>query len=336
MVVSLSPIVRLGGLFAGLAVACGLLLGADCDPENGVVLEPEPQAAQSLPEGDSEPTEASSPVEVPDPLTDLPLSLLATMAAEVPENGRATFRDEVAGVIATYRVGELVREGVALAEVGPAHVTFDRAGRRERLEFDPEPVELRADDVFYPDLADTYTLPNSMADGVQLQPGTGYVVKTPGHAWGTPRVLAAIRDSVRAYHRSSPENPQVHVGDLSKKEGGFFPPHLSHQDGRDVDIGYVLKGSLGHERRFVTATRLNLDRERSWALIRALLDSQVVGYIFMDYELQRLLYDHALRSGEDPQWLASVFQYPHGQGASRGMIRHWRGHQNHFHVRFAR
>ena len=267
-------------------------------------------------------------------MTDLALSLLATMEAAAAEDGRATIRDDEAGVIATYRVGDRVRDGVIVADVGPSHVLLRRGDRDERLEFDVDPVELQADDVFYPDLADPTDLPNTMGDAVQLRPGPGYVVKTPAHAWGTPRAVEAIREAVRAYHRGRPEGPDVHVGDLSKKEGGPFPPHISHQAGRDVDIGYVLQGALAHQRRFTNATRLNLDRDRTWALLGSLLDTNAVGYVFMDYEIQRLLYDQALAAGEDPRRLAEVFQYPRGPSAAHGKIRHWPGHHNHFHVRF--
>ena len=93
-------------------------------------------------------------------------------------------------------------------------------------------------------------------------------------------------------------------------------------------------GPQADVKRFVTATRHTLDRERTWELLRAMIETDAVGYIFLDYGLQRLLYDYAIEDGEDPAFLASVFQYPRGSRAPHGMIRHWRGHGDHFHVRF--
>jgi hypothetical protein len=65
-----------------------------------------------------------------------------------------------------------------------------------------------------------------------------------------------------------------------------------------------------------------------------MLETDAVRYVFVDYGLQRLLYEYAVEAGENPGWLATVFQYPSGSRAARGVIRHWRGHGNHFHVRF--
>ena len=32
--------------------------------------------------------------------------------------------------------------------------------------------------------------------------------------------------------------------------------------------------------------------------------------------------------------LEALFQYPRGKGRAYGIIRHWKGHKDHFHVRF--
>ena len=141
-------------------------------------------------------------------------------------------------------------------------------------------------------------------------------------------------DAIRNYVRAVPDAPVVHIGDISKKNGGPFPPHLSHQAGLDVDIGYVLQGEVSRRVRFSIATYETLDQEKTWALIQALLDTQGVAYIFIDYEVQRLLQPYALSTGEDPDAIAAIFQFPRGRGAPHGVIRHFKGHRNHMHVRF--
>ena len=267
--------------------------------------------------------------------TDLPLSLMATMVADDAARGRATVRDDEQGSITTYAVGDAVRPGVVLVAVQRDAVVLRRGASEERLDFPEEPVTMTGREVFYPDFVDFDARTNTMDDGVQLQPGPGYVVKRPAHAWGTPRTIAAIQAAVRRYTAEGLGGPAVHVGDVSRETGGPFPPHLSHQDGRDVDVGYVLRGESADVTRFVTATHGRLDVVRSWALLRAFLSTERVRYVFVDYGLQRLLYEHARAQGEDPERLQALFQYPRGSAASHGVIRHWRGHANHFHVRFS-
>lgn len=323
-------------------------LAAGCGPDPAVLEGTAPIESQAVASAVDQAPEASSPGEaVPpsagvlggeptDPVTELPLTLLAILAADTPAEGRATIRDGGQGVIATFRAGELIDDEIRLVEVWPEYVVVEHVGERERLEFGEGTVDMSSHDVFYPDLADLDDAPNSMADTTQLQDGPGYVVKHPKNAWGTPRTITAILQGVRTYATRVRGGPEVHVGDVSKREGGPFPPHVSHQTGRDVDIGYVLSGPKANHKRFITATRHNLDVQRSWALVRALLDTQAVRYIFMDYAIQKLLHDQALDAGEDPGWVAGVFQYPKGSRAAHGTLRHWRGHVNHFHVRFQR
>jgi hypothetical protein len=266
--------------------------------------------------------------------TELPLTLLATTVAADPSSSQATIRDDPSGVIRVYRVGDLVWEGTTIAEVEPGAIVLARAGQRERLSMGTGHVELRATDVYYPDLFADEDFAGVLTHGVKLPPGPGYVVKKEDHAWGTPRTIRLLQEALRAYTRGGRGGPKVHIGDISLHGGGVFPPHLSHRHGRDVDIGYVLRGADADVTRFLTATRDNLDVARSWALIEAILATGQVHYVFMDYGLQKLFYEHAVASGLSPQRLAEVFQYPRGEGASAGVIRHWRGHRNHFHVRF--
>jgi LysM repeat protein len=173
-----------------------------------------------------------------------------------------------------------------------------------------------------------------LSGGMQLPEGRHYHVKWQAAAWGTSRTIRAIQSAVSDYKRRMPGGPKVHIGDISKRAGGKFPPHLSHQHGRDVDIGYVLTGKHRDETRFKSANAGNLDVARTWRLIKAFIDTGEVGYIFMDYRIQKLLYEHAEKQGASEDLLDELFQYPRGRGRSHGIIRHWRGHVNHFHVRF--
>jgi hypothetical protein len=325
-------------------LVCVSLLASCAEPAASSVkqTEAEPQvASQASPAAEpvvgraghrAAPTEAMG---LPEPPTELPLVLLATMASADPLQARATIRDEERKVIATYRAGDAIRDGVRLLAVHRKFAILERDGSlHESLVMQDTTVELAADDAFYPDLVDELDLPNSMADAVQLTPGPGYIVKKPVFAWGTPRTVHLLREAARLYGRKVHDGPPIRIGDISKREGGPFPPHLSHQTGRDVDIGYVLKGPQSEVTRFVPAGASNLDRERSWALVDALVSTEGVAHIFMDYDIQGMLYEHAKAQGVDPERLGRLFQYPHGRYAWNGKIRHWKGHHDHLHVRF--
>ena len=292
-------------------------------PEDRSVVDPGPQGAAE-----------DAPAEPAEPETQLPLTLLATTEARDPAASQATIRDAARGTILVHRVGDLVTDETTLVAVERGAVVLGRAGQRERLSMGTGTVELEPTDVYYPDLLAAEDLSSVLAQGVKLPPGPGYVVKNEDHAWGTPRTIRLLQEAIRRYTGGGRGGPKVHVGDISRHGGGVFPPHLSHRHGRDIDIGYVLRGADAEVVRFVTASGENLDVARSWALIEAILASEQVHYVFMDYGLQRTLYEHAMAAGTSPQRLAELFQYPRGEGASAGVIRHWRGHRNHFHVRF--
>lgn len=165
--------------------------------------------------------------------------------------------------------------------------------------------------------------------GVLLPPGRHYDVKWEAGAWGTDETIRAIQSAVSAYKKRMPGGPKVFIRDISKKGGGPFKPHSSHQHGRDVDVGYVLEGKDKG-----TATPENLDVARSWRLIKSFLDTEQVVYVFVDYKLQKPLYEYAKDQGASEEFLDEIFQYPRGRRRAHGLIRHWKGHSDHFHVRF--
>ena len=172
--------------------------------------------------------------------------------------------------------------------------------------------------------------------GVSLEPGKAYFIKRPHLAYGTATTVKAIKAALSRYKqtKAGKGGPQVHVGDISARGGGALRGHKSHQKGIDVDIGLVLKGSDANETRFRTGNAGNLDIARTWALIKAFVDTADVRAVFLDYGLQKLLYEHARKQKVSEAKLDELFQYPRGKGRAFGIIRHWKGHKDHFHVRF--
>ena len=168
----------------------------------------------------------------------------------------------------------------------------------------------------------------------RLEATADIYIKRPHLAFGTAKTVSLIEKAIARYKKKVGRAPKVHVGDISKRGGGALHPHVSHNSGRDVDIGYVLTGDHANRTRFSGVNRDNLDVPRTWALVKSFLDTHEVLYIFMDYSLQKTLYDYARSQGVSEYELDELFQYPRGRGRSHGIVRHWPSHKHHFHVRF--
>ena len=146
--------------------------------------------------------------------------------------------------------------------------------------------------------------------------------------YGTSEMVDAIIAAVDAVHMRHPNSPVLAVGNLSRKHGGRFPPHKSHQSGRDADIGYYLK--VGHNpKRLKLARTRTLDVPRTWTLFESLLADNKVEYIFSDRRLMRLLHRHA----RDVRKLSKEKLRAYFTGPGH-IIRHLKGHADHIHVRF--
>lgn len=169
-----------------------------------------------------------------------------------------------------------------------------------------------------------------LLNGVRMPAGERWTLTDPAHAWGTPETVESLIRAIDRVHAVHPGTQPLVVGHLSAKGGGRLRPHKSHQSGRDVDLGfYYADPSKGW---YAVANAKNLDRARTWTLVKALLESGTVEMILVDTSLQKLLRDHALSAGDDPAFVDEVFQI---SGKSRfPLIRHAKGHATHLHVRF--
>jgi murein endopeptidase len=169
----------------------------------------------------------------------------------------------------------------------------------------------------------------SLYNGVLMVDGPHWVVVNPERAWGTEETLASLASAIESVNRTFPDSPKLYVGDISGHRGGYIRPHHSHQSGRDVDLGlYYSKGSAW----FVRARADNLDRPRSWALLRALIDDPNVEVVFVDRSIQKLLREYAESAGESRERLDALFEPK--SAFSDKLVRHEWGHLTHFHVRF--
>lgn len=194
--------------------------------------------------------------------------------------------------------------------------------------FRPDDLVRKPESVAHVDVA-----PNVVATA-RLPEGLGYRIKRPHLAFGSERTVALLVEVFERYRRHAKGGPLINVGDISRKGGGRLKGHRSHRRGVDVDIGLVLKGEDANVARFLNATPDNLDVRRTWLLVRELLETGEVRYIFLDYRVQAQLYEYALEHGVEERQLDEWFQYPRGIGRNHGIVRHWRNHRNHLHVRF--
>ena len=172
-----------------------------------------------------------------------------------------------------------------------------------------------------------------------LPPGDGYYIRHPARAFGTETTveltLRAISETLDGY----PDEHVLAIGDISAPSGGTITEHHSHQSGRDIDIGlFYMDKPEGYPASFIHADEDNLDCAATFKLLESFLatsdDDGGVLMVFLDFDVQGILYHWALDQGISERRLDRIFQYPHGRGSSEGIVRHEPNHDNHMHVRF--
>jgi murein endopeptidase len=171
---------------------------------------------------------------------------------------------------------------------------------------------------------------------VPMPEGEGYFLRSyRPRSWATRNTIEALITAFSAYAQKYPEGPRVNLGDLSKRRGGKVTPHSSHQSGRDVDFGLIVTDAPDpkHPEHFQYANAQNLDAEKSWFLIHALIKTGEVQKIYLDAKLQKLLYVEAAKTLNDEE-LKAIFPLPRHKDSASAIFQHWKGHKNHFHVRF--
>ena len=169
-----------------------------------------------------------------------------------------------------------------------------------------------------------------LRSGRQLDSGNGFRVRRSERAWGNELTVVAIQNGISRVQARYIDVPDVVVADLSYERGGPMSPHVSHQNGRDVDISYY-RNDCDDECDWQEVGADELNVELQWYLFRLWIDQGLVEYIFVDTDLQRPLYDYAQARGATDEQLEEWFEIHDGSG---GYIRHEPGHDDHFHARF--
>ncbi len=158
-------------------------------------------------------------------------------------------------------------------------------------------------------------------------------VRNPDACWGGPEIQEVLRRAAQGVRQAHPGGERLVVGDASRRNGGRFRPHYTHQLGRDVDMRYFLTGGTIGDYEYRPVTRANMDLPRNWTLIASFASLKSVDRILMDYRHQRSLWRYARSIGISKVALERVFSYPRGRAVKGALIQHARGHWNHLHVR---
>ncbi len=91
--------------------------------------------------------------------------------------------------------------------------------------------------------------------------GVGFTTHSAAYRqWGMPRMVNGLVSLGRCWNYSHPGRV-LNYGDISKYGGGYFPPHVSHRNGVDVDMqpittsgsaGYTYVGSWNYSRAYTS------------------------------------------------------------------------------------
>lgn len=168
----------------------------------------------------------------------------------------------------------------------------------------------------------------ALFNGVQLAEQPGLRLRSPHLSWGTETTIRSIERVVAEVRCRYPDTPPLAVGNVSRREGGWLRSHRSHQSGLDVDLGFYYRHGYDW---YLEATEDNLDRERTWALIDALVAMGNVQYVFVDRRIEAWLEETAVRAGLDEARRVAIFE---GTPTEPAIVLHARGHDDHLHVRF--
>lgn len=172
----------------------------------------------------------------------------------------------------------------------------------------------------------------SLAYGNWLGEGHGYRLRFPKNAYGVDGVLKTLKSCARRIKDNYPGTPDILIGDISRPGGGAFPPHESHQSGRDVDVGYYLLSNAQNETLFRVKPG-DIDYAKTWAHLRCYLTTDKVVRVYIDRRIQVAMIDWLRKKkAVDEGQIQRLFAV---EGGDEALVQHAKEHDTHMHVRFA-
>jgi penicillin-insensitive murein endopeptidase len=182
-------------------------------------------------------------------------------------------------------------------------------------------------------------------EGVFLSPGGALrhlaIGASEARYFGSRALVTLVRAVASRIDAVVP-GARLAVGELSARKGGDLRGHRSHENGRDVDLGFFVVDETGRSVELPSLARIHFDGTieyedgryafdpaRNWLLVQALLESDAatVQHIFTHERVRAMLLDEARRQGAPEEIVRrarQVLHQPHG---------HVTPHANHFHIR---
>ncbi|MEM6991516.1 MAG: penicillin-insensitive murein endopeptidase [Myxococcota bacterium] len=204
--------------------------------------------------------------------------------------------------------------------------------RRSKDSREVPPVAAREDAI-----AKGHPNAGTLENGIQMPDSPNYIRRYPRLMWGNAYLVSNLQRAVAAFRRDIEWEGELVLADISKKRGGKFPPHKSHQAGRDIDIWLpTLRGVF-------KAKYLNPDGDTEWGrrpqpsevdwfatfgFIEALADTGAVQQVFLDDSLFPTLRRAGLEMGATEEEVKKIFK------RNGGVVAHSPAHIHHMHVRF--
>ncbi len=158
-----------------------------------------------------------------------------------------------------------------------------------------------------------------------------YTVLRPRLSFGATHSIEQLQLGIARFRRDYTYGGRLVISSMSREGGGRLKPHRSHQSGRDVDIRLPLLAGLSGS---LPKSYDEVDWSATWGLVKSLIDTEQVVYIFLNHSAQRRLFRAAKRAGMSETALQPLIQYPQSIGKGSAVVRHSKGHDKHFHVRF--
>lgn len=133
--------------------------------------------------------------------------------------------------------------------------------------------------------------------------GSGFKCYGPTEKrYGRSEVIQTINHVCTEWAKAFPTGPRIGVGNLSLAGGGVMPPHVSHQQGTDVDLALI---ASTEEEIALTWEHPKYSRQRTQQLVDLIRNNPILG-------IRTILFNDPDVTGVTP----------------------WAGHDNHLHVSF--
>lgn len=165
-----------------------------------------------------------------------------------------------------------------------------------------------------------------------------FIRRCPINAYGTSTTIDYLVNGLARFRKRTHYQGEIVVGDLSRRQGGRYGPHKSHQSGRDVDLWLpvrarsYLRGCRSCGTDYCRPEPSDVDWRTTWQLIRELAQNKAVEVVFLDWALQEKLHEAARKQGMSAGELKRWIQWP--RTGSPALVQHANGHLRHMHVRF--